>query len=119
LAEVLVGFRVDAQAGPVVVLGAGGIAAELGSGVAVRIAPVTKQGARAMIAGVASLAPIRGFRGLPKGDVAALADAIVALSSLAHLEGTPVLEAEVNPLIVGPAGEGVLAVDATLRLAGD
>ena len=117
LAEVLVGYRVDAQAGPVVVLGAGGITAELGADLAVRVAPVTKRDARAMIADVASLAPVRGFRGLPKGDVAALANAISALSNLAHLAGGPIVEAEVNPLIV--RGEGVVAVDAVLRLAGD
>ena len=70
-----------------------------------------------MIADVASLAPVRGFRGLPKGDVAALANAISALSNLAHLAGGPIVEAEVNPLIV--RGEGVVAVDAVLRLAGD
>ena len=119
LAEVLIGFRMDAQAGPVVVLGAGGIAAGLGAELAVRVAPVTKRGARAMIADVASLAPIRGFRGLPKGDVAALADAIAALSNLAHLAGGPVLEAEVNPLMVRAEGEGVVGVDAVLRLASD
>ena len=115
----LIGFRMDAQAGPVVVLGAGGIAAGLGAELAVRVAPVTKRGARAMIADVASLAPVRGFRGLPKGDVAALADAIAALSNLAHLAGGPVLEAEVNPLMVRAEGEGVVGVDAVLRLASD
>ena len=56
------------------------------------------------------LAPIRGYRNLPKGDLAALADALVKISSLAN-SAEPPLDAEINPLIVGPEGGGVTAVD--------
>ena len=66
-----------------------------------------------MIAEVRGLATLKGFRGKPKGDLDALAQAIVALSQLA--DDPAVLEAEINPLIVKT--EGVAAVDAVVRLA--
>jgi succinyl-CoA synthetase beta subunit len=70
--------------------------------------------ARDMIAQVRGRVALAGYRGKPKGDLAALAQAIVALSRLS--DDTSVAEAEINPLIVGPAGEGVIAVDALVRL---
>jgi hypothetical protein len=62
-----------------------------------------------MIDEVRGLAVIRGFRGLPMGDVTALCDAVVAMSQLAFLE---VAEAEINPLIVRGEGQGIVGVDA-------
>jgi succinyl-CoA synthetase beta subunit len=56
---------------------------------------------------VKGFAPLRGYRDLPRGDLRALAKAVVAVSRLAE---TPVAEAEINPLIVKT--EGVVAVDA-------
>ncbi len=108
--EALVGFRVDPQIGPVVVLAPGGILAELYGDSAIRSAPVDKATALAMIDEVTGLAPLRGYRNLPKGDLDALADAIQRLSDLARL-GRPPLEAEINPMIVMGEGKGVVAVD--------
>ncbi|WP_291296091.1 acetate--CoA ligase family protein [Elioraea sp.] len=107
--EVLLGFRRDPQAGPVVVLGAGGVLAELLPPPVVRAAPLSRAEAEAMVAG-APLAQLHGFRGRPAGDLAALADAVVAFSRIAALAN--VAEAEINPLLVKPAGEGVVALDA-------
>ena len=109
LGEVLIGYRRDAQFGPLVVLAAGGVLAEVYGDRALRLAPIDLDQAREMIAEVRGLAPLRGYRGLPPGDLDALADALVRLSGLAAAE--TVREAEVNPLIVRPAGEGVVAVD--------
>ncbi|UCE31747.1 MAG: acetate--CoA ligase family protein [Burkholderiales bacterium] len=109
LAEVLLGYRADPLVGPVVVLGVGGRLAELYGDVAVRIAPVSHAEAMRMIESVRGLALLRGYRGLPPGDLEALARAVVAMSSLARWPHPRVLEAEVNPLLVG--AEGVLAVD--------
>lgn len=116
LAEVLVGFRRDAEAGAVVVLGIGGVLAEIYGDAAVRPAPVDRSGAGDMINEVRGLAPIRGYRNMPLGDSDALAEAIVCVSNLAHLKDRVVLEAEINPLCVGRDGEGVVAVDALVRL---
>jgi len=64
-----------------------------------------------MIDEVRGLATIRGYRNLPRGDVAALAKAIAAFSTLAHKAFADVEEAEINPLLVKRDGEGVVAVD--------
>jgi acyl-CoA synthetase (NDP forming) len=119
LAEALIGFTRDAEVGPVVTLAVGGIMAEIHGDAAVRLAPVNRDGALEMIGEVKGLAPIRGYRGLPLGDLEALADAIVALSSLATTTGARVLEAEINPLIVRGEGEGVIAVDGLVVLGSD
>lgn len=114
--EVLLGYRVDAEAGPIVMLAAGGIFAELYRDRSIRLAPVDLDTARAMIAEVRALVALAGFRGRPAGDLDALAGAIVALSRLAHRPA--VVEAEINPLIVHEAGAGVTAVDAVAWVDG-
>jgi len=111
LAEAIVGFRRDPEVGPVVMLGAGGIAAELKLSTSVRLAPVSLGEARAMVGEVRELAVLTGWRGLPRGDCEALARAIRALSLLACLDTRKVAEAEINPLIVRAEGQGVVAVD--------
>lgn len=111
----IVGFRRDREVGPIVMVGAGGILAELVRGQAVRLAPVALEEARAMVVEVPALAVLRGYRGGPPGDVEALARAIHAVSLLACIDSPRVAEAEINPLIVQP--DGVVAVDALLAVA--
>jgi acetate---CoA ligase (ADP-forming) len=119
LAEVIVGYKIDPQVGPVVVLGAGGVLAEIYKDIAIRIAPVSLDTARAMVGEVRGLAVIRGYRGLPRGDCEALAQAVAAMSQLALLEGRTVTEAEINPLIVKPEGHGVVAVDGLIAFGSE
>ena len=117
VAEVLLGYRLDAQAGPVVTVGMGGTLAEIYRDYAVRVAPVSVAAASEMIEEVRGLAVLRGYRGKPAGDAPALAEAIAALSMLATFSAPAVLEAEINPLIVKPTAQGVVAVDGVVRLA--
>ena len=119
LAEVLIGYRVTPEAGPIVTIAPGGILAELYRDASVRLAPVSVATAHQMIEEVTGLAPLRGYRGMTKGDIAALAQAIAALSELARLpKGAPaVAEAEINPLIVRADGNGVVAVDGLIVLS--
>lgn len=116
LAEAIVGYRDDAVVGPLVLVGAGGVLAELYRDYALRIAPVSEAEAAEMIEQVKGLAAIRGYRNLPRGDVKALAQAVSALSRLALAQGRPVREAEINPLVV--KADGVVAVDALVALKG-
>lgn len=111
LAEVILGFRRDPLVGPTVTVGMGGVLAEIYKDAATRLAPVDETEALQMIAEVKGLATIRGYRNLPRGDVAALACAIAAFSTLAHVAFARVAEAEINPLLVKRDGEGVVAVD--------
>jgi acyl-CoA synthetase (NDP forming) len=110
LAELIVGYKRDPQVGPAVVLGVGGVLAEIYHDFAVRLAPVSAAEAMGMIEEVKGLALIRGYRGLPRGDLTALAAAVSAFSQLAGLP--EIAEAEINPLIV--KGEGVVAVDGLI-----
>ena len=110
LAEAILGFRRDPETGPVVLVGAGGVMAELHRDTALRCAPVSEAEARAMIEEVKGLKPLAGWRGLPKGDLDALAGAIVAVSRLAAV--AEVAEAEINPLIIHAEGQGVTIADA-------
>jgi len=112
LGEVLLGYRDDVLLGPIVTLGVGGRLAEVYRDASIRVAPVDEAMAREMIDEVKGLAPIRGWRGLPRGDLDALARAVAAFSRLALLPGQPVAEAEANPLIV--AADCVLAVDGLI-----
>jgi acyl-CoA synthetase (NDP forming) len=115
LGEVLVGYRVDRDVGPLVMLAAGGVLAEVYRDRSLRLAPVDLETAQEMIGEVRGLAALKGFRNRPAGDLDALARTLVALSQLASSED-PVAEAEINPLMVRPKGEGVIAVDALVRL---
>jgi acyl-CoA synthetase (NDP forming) len=112
--EALVGYRVDAQAGPLVMVAAGGVFTEIYRDRSLRLAPVELATAQEMIAEVRGFALLAGYRGRPRGDLEALAETIVAMSNLAR--DPSVAEAEVNPLIVCADGEGVIAVDALVRL---
>ena len=114
LAEAIVGYRDDPVVGPVVLVGAGGTLAELYEDFSLALAPVTPEEAEAMIEEVKGLAVIRGYRNLPRGDVKGLARAVSAFSTICLLKNQPVLEAEINPLIV--KAHGVVAVDARLVL---
>lgn len=117
LAEVLVGYRVDPDAGPIVLLAAGGIWAEVARDRSIRLAPVSVETAREMIGEVQALKTVSGLRGKAKGDLEALAQAVSALSQLALRPELRIAEAEVNPLLVLPEGQGVRAVDALVLQA--
>jgi len=84
----------------------------------VRPAPVDIATAREMVAEVKGFAPLRGFRGLPKGDLEALAMLVAAVSRLALSRGIAVAEAEINPVIVRDEGQGAVAVDGLVMLGG-
>jgi len=118
VAEVLIGFRRDPDVGPVVVLAAGGVLAEIYRDRSVRLAPVTRAEAAEMIGEVRGLAVAAGFRGRPLGDLDALADAVVNMSMLALAQDPVVVEAEANPVLVLADGEGVVAVDAVVTVGG-
>ncbi|WP_052077998.1 acetate--CoA ligase family protein [Rhodococcoides fascians] len=114
LADALVGYRVSADVGPLVVLSTGGVLAEIFADSSVRLAPVDTKTAHEMIGEVKGLSVVTGYRGLPEGDLDALAATIVAVSELA-VSHTDVLEAEINPVSIRPAGAGVVALDALVR----
>jgi hypothetical protein len=107
--EVIVGARRDAQFGPLVLVGLGGILAEALDDVAIRLAPVDRDEAAAMIAELRGAAILEGVRGRPAVDRVAVVDVVVALGAamIAHDEWS---EVDLNPVVAGPIG--AVAVDA-------
>ena len=112
--EVLIGMRRDPEIGPVVVLAGGGIFTEIYRDTVMRLAPIDLQGAEEMVEALRLTQILKGARGRPCGDLAALAKAVVAVSDLACRPD--IIEAEINPVIVLPNGQGVVAVDALMKV---
>jgi acyl-CoA synthetase (NDP forming) len=115
--EMILGFHRDPQLGPVILLGSGGVAAELFQDTTLRLLPIARVDAEAMVEELKAARLLRGYRGAPAADVPALIDAVMAFAAMAGAAGERLLEAEINPLFVLPQGQGARAVDglAVLR----
>jgi acetyl-CoA synthetase len=116
VAEVLVGMTVDPQFGQLLVLGAGGVLAELLRDTVTLLPPFSAEAIRAALGELQVARLLEGYRGRPRGDVAALVQAALACTryALANLER--LAELDLNPVIVRPEGLGAVAVDALIRL---
>ena len=112
--ECILGARRDPVFGPVVMVGWGGVLAEVVNEVAFRKAPIDPAEAKRMIAGLRGAALLEGVRGRPRCDVDALAGAVAALSRFAAAHADVVDSVDVNPFVVLPEGEGGLALDALI-----
>lgn len=113
--EVLAGVTRDRTFGPLLTVGAGGVAAELLGGIACRPLPVTSGEIRAMLKEVRLLRALDGFRGAAPSDMAALVRAVAAVARLAALLGERLESVEVNPVIVSPRGAVAVDLLAGLR----
>lgn len=113
--ELIIGARRDAQFGPIVVVGAGGVLVELLSDRAIARAPIATADARRMLESLSIWPVLSGYRGRALA-VEAVVDAIVRVSWLAHDLGSEDFELDVNPLIVDV--DRCVAVDARLRVGG-
>jgi acyl-CoA synthetase (NDP forming) len=114
--ETIVGVVNDACFGPVVAFGLGGIFAETLRDVTYRVAPFDKIEAQSMIGELRGAKLFDGVRGQPARDVDALADLLVAVSEMAWLLRDRVAEMDLNPVLVRPVGQGVVAADALVVL---
>jgi acetate---CoA ligase (ADP-forming) len=118
--ELILGMHRDAL-GTAILLGMGGVTAELFQDTVMRLLPpggaLTRDDAMAMARALKTWPLLDGFRGRPKADVDALADALVAFSRMAAQLGDQLVEAEINPLFVLPQGQGVRAADGVAVIA--
>ena len=112
--EFVAGLFQDDQFGPVVMLGMGGVFAEVLSDVTFRIAPLTKTDAKQMLDEIEAHQLLGNFRGEIAADRDSLIDSLLGLSQIG-LEHTDVSEIDINPLIINPDGS-VCAVDALVVL---
>lgn len=114
--ECIAGISRDPQFGHLLMFGLGGIYVEVLKDVSFRVSPVSRAQADEMIRDIRSFPLLRGVRGDPPADLAALAQVLLALGSLAH-DFPQVAEADINPLLVLPRGQGAVAVDARIALS--
>jgi acetate---CoA ligase (ADP-forming) len=111
--ELLVGLVRDAQFGPLVMVGFGGIYVEVRGDTATRLAPLPAEEAMVMLDELRMAPVLRGARGERPVDRAALADTIARFARIG-VDLPELAEIEINPLMAGP--DGAVAVDARARL---
>jgi len=114
--EVILGLSHDAQFGPVLMFGLGGIYVEVLKDVTFRLAPVRELGARRMVEETRTAAILRGVRGEPPSDLEAIVECLLRLSQLA-VDCPEVAELDINPLFVYAEGQGAAVADARVRIA--
>jgi len=114
--EVIIGMYKDAQFGPVLMFGLGGIFVEVLKDVSFRIVPLTRRDAREMIREIKGYPVLEGYRGQEPANIAVLEDFLLKVSDF--VERRPeIKELDINPIIV--YRDGALAVDARVILESD
>jgi acetate---CoA ligase (ADP-forming) len=113
--ELILGVQNDPLFGPAVMVGLGGVFAEVMKDVSFRLAPITASEAEAMLRELRGFPLLDGARGRPKADVAAVTDTLLRLSALAVDLRHDLAELDINPLTVLAAGRGVRALDALVK----
>ncbi len=119
VAELLLGYRRDPVLGGFLVLGAGGVLAELLADRVILPLPVSEEEVRQALRRLRVGRLLEGFRGRPRGDIDAAVDTALAFAAFLGSCADRVMEAEINPLLVLPEGRGAVAVDAFLRVIAD
>ena len=109
--EMFIGVEDDAQFGPLIVCGLGGIFVEIFEDVVIRRAPISLEEARKMLAELKGYPLLTGARGGAKADVDALLMALVRVSEFAYQHRGVLKEMDLNPVIVSTEGRGVVALD--------
>jgi acetate---CoA ligase (ADP-forming) len=111
IAEAYAGIIDDPLYGPAIVFGLGGIFVEILKDTAIEMAPLSQDDAMAMIHRIKAAPILLGTRGRPRGDIEALATLLVNLSNFAVAHAGQIKALDLNPIIVRPEGDGVVAVD--------
>ena len=115
--ELIVGVRQDPVIGPWMMIGSGGIYAELLGDTRVTLLPARDDEFETMINSLKIHPLLNGYRGSEAGDVSALLATLQSVSDFVMKRRESLVELEINPLLVRPKGKGVCAVDAVLQYA--
>ena len=113
ITELIIGMTTDAQFGPALMFGIGGILVELLEDVSFRIAPITEYDAKEMITEIKGYPILDGYRGKPKADINAIVDVLMKISKLVT-EHEEINEMDLNPVFIYE--KGLICVDARIIL---
>ncbi|MHA1747797.1 MAG: acetate--CoA ligase family protein, partial [Promethearchaeota archaeon] len=113
ITELIIGMTTDAQFGPALMFGIGGILVEILEDVSFRIAPIEEYDANEMIKEIKGFPILDGYRGKPKADIEAIIDVLMKISDLVtkHEE---IYEMDLNPVFI--YDKGLVCVDARIIL---
>jgi len=117
VAELIIGVARDAVLGLYLVLGSGGVLAELVDDSITVLLPATRTEIAGAIGELRMARLLNGYRGGKIGDIEAVIDAVMAVQEFADVHRDYLIELDINPLMVRKAGSGVVAADVLLRLA--
>ena len=116
VAELIVGVARDDQFGPYLIVGGGGILVELMKDSQSILLPVDKERVLETLGKLKCSPLFDGFRGKPRADLSAAADAILAIASFVEDDPAAIEELDVNPLLLLAEGQGVVVADALLSM---
>ncbi|HBX22098.1 MAG TPA: acetyl-CoA synthetase [Desulfotomaculum sp.] len=111
--EVIIGATVDPHFGPVIMFGLGGVFTEILADHCFRMLPIDKHEAAAMVRALHGARLLEGYRGIPPADLAALESILTGVADL-MLKCPSIMELDLNPVVVYPAG--ALVLDARVKL---
>jgi acetate---CoA ligase (ADP-forming) len=118
VAELIVGVTSDPIFGPVMTIGSGGVLVELLKDSATLLLPTSRKEIEGALRGLRLFPLLDGYRGRPKGDLAATIDAIIGIAGFVIEHAGAIEELDINPLIVSAEGLGAWIADALLVMAG-
>jgi len=113
--ELILGVTQDPAFGPLLTLGFGGVGTEIYRDVISEVLPISRTGVYNLLESLTGAPLLRGYRGQPSADVEALVDVVCRVADAVEASGGRIQEFEINPLLVYPEGEGVLALDLLIR----
>jgi acetyltransferase len=115
--EVLIGMNRDPQFGPLLTFGLGGIYVEVLKDVSFRLAPLSRQGAQAMLKEIRAFALLEGVRGQPAVDIESILDTLLRVSQMV-IDFPEIVELDINPFVAFEQGQAGTAIDMRLILSG-
>ena len=119
IAELIVGIKRDDQFGLALVIGAGGILVELVADCVSLLLPTDRVAVMKAVESISVANLIKGFRGSAAGDMNVIVDAILSVAKFAENNRDSLMELDINPLLVLPDGQGVVAADALIRFSSE
>jgi acetyl-CoA synthetase len=116
VAELIVGVARDAQFGPYLLVGGGGILVEVMKDSVSLLLPTNRERVLQALGQLKCAPLLNGFRGAPPADLNAVADVILAVAGIIEKDPLSIIELDINPLMLLAEGQGVVAADALISM---